>query len=242
MIASFTHNFIFIRTRKTAGTSAEIVLSAWCSDPDIITPLLPTEDEMLRVDYGGLPRNFGGPPDLQEAYIQAVARRDQGEVDRLHIAIRRSPRHDRFYGHMPARLVRDKLPHLWEPAATFTVERHPYEKVISWAYWRMHARVDQRPIDEIIEDVISDRKLSDKYIYAEGDQLLVDKVIPYNKIWEGIGELAASLGRSLPDPLPRSKSNARTDRRPPRDLLSADQRRRIAEQCAFEFELMAFER
>jgi hypothetical protein len=40
-IISFSHNFIFIKTRKTASTSLEVHLAQECTDEDIITPIYP---------------------------------------------------------------------------------------------------------------------------------------------------------------------------------------------------------
>lgn len=39
MIASYKCNFIFIKTRKTAGTSVELALGEHCGPDDIITPI-----------------------------------------------------------------------------------------------------------------------------------------------------------------------------------------------------------
>ena len=44
MIVSHRHRFIFIKTRKTAGTSIEIALSAHCGPDDIMSPIS-KEDE-----------------------------------------------------------------------------------------------------------------------------------------------------------------------------------------------------
>jgi hypothetical protein len=40
-IISFSHNFIFIKTHKTAGTSIEVHLGQECADQDIVTPIYP---------------------------------------------------------------------------------------------------------------------------------------------------------------------------------------------------------
>ena len=39
MIVSHAHKFIFLKTKKTAGTSIELALSTLCGDEDVITPL-----------------------------------------------------------------------------------------------------------------------------------------------------------------------------------------------------------
>lgn len=52
VIASHRHRFVFLKTRKTAGTSIEIALSRFCGPEDIVTPISP-EDEELRAREGG---------------------------------------------------------------------------------------------------------------------------------------------------------------------------------------------
>ncbi len=54
MIVSHEHKFIFIKTRKTAGTSIEIGLSKYCGPMDVISPI--GKDEELRGSLG-----FPGP-------------------------------------------------------------------------------------------------------------------------------------------------------------------------------------
>ena len=53
MIVSHRHRFIFLKTRKTAGTSLEIHLSQCCGDEDIVTPFGVPEP-------GHRPRNHEG--------------------------------------------------------------------------------------------------------------------------------------------------------------------------------------
>lgn len=60
-IISFSHDFIFIKTRKTAGTSLEVHFARDCADRDIITPIYP-ENPMHR------PRNYMGQNGLPMFY------------------------------------------------------------------------------------------------------------------------------------------------------------------------------
>ena len=51
MILSHEHKFIFLGTKKTAGTSIELALSELCGPDDVITPLT-REDEARRAGQG----------------------------------------------------------------------------------------------------------------------------------------------------------------------------------------------
>lgn len=53
MIVSHKHRFIFIKTRKTAGTSLEVALSGLCGPEDIVTEVRPPVP-------GHIPRNHSG--------------------------------------------------------------------------------------------------------------------------------------------------------------------------------------
>ncbi|MCL2930743.1 MAG: hypothetical protein MGG11_00075 [Trichodesmium sp. MAG_R03] len=57
MIISHKYKFIFLKTKKTAGTSIEISLSRFCGDDDIITPIDFT-DEAIRKLLGQKPQNY----------------------------------------------------------------------------------------------------------------------------------------------------------------------------------------
>ena len=52
MIISHEHKFIFLKTKKTAGTSIELALSQLCGPDDVIPPITDS-DEALRAEGSG---------------------------------------------------------------------------------------------------------------------------------------------------------------------------------------------
>lgn len=213
MIASFNHDFIFVKTRKVGGTSLEIVMSSWCSGHDIVTPI-PPEDEAMRAEFGGAARNFH-------------ERGGQGP----------------FFNHMPATDIRKTLPGLWRRSFTFAVDRHPFEKVVSRAYWNIGRRDGdaEAELDREIEAAIASRSYLNFPLYCDGDSVIVDELWRFEEMWGRLAGLAQRLGVSMPAERPRAKGGHRKDRRPAREILSADQRARIAEDAAIEFRLLGYD-
>jgi hypothetical protein len=61
MIINHEYKFIFLKTRKTAGTSLEISLSTCSGDKDIVTSIVDS-DETIRKEFGGVSaQNFNVP-------------------------------------------------------------------------------------------------------------------------------------------------------------------------------------
>jgi Sulfotransferase family len=57
MLISHKYKFIFIKTKKTAGTSIEISLSRYCGEEDVITKISP-QDEKVRNELAVKPQNY----------------------------------------------------------------------------------------------------------------------------------------------------------------------------------------
>lgn len=223
MIASFSRNFIFVKPRKVGGTSLEIVLSAWCAEEDICSPISP-EDEPLRAAFGGRPSNY---------------RAADGTV--------------RFYNHMPATEIQAQLPELWENAYKFTVERHPYEKVVSRAWWNLGRKGKlsaltlfgsrrDRAFSAEVDRTIASQDYLNYPLYCRGETPLVDEIWSHGQLSERLHAFAERIGVAMPESMPRAKGKHRRDKRSAHEILSKDQRDRIYADARFEFELMGFER
>ncbi len=213
MIASFSNNFIFLKTRKTGGTSVEIVLSSWCSAPSDVCTRITPDDEITRREFGGL------KPKGQYAGA-------------------------RINNHMPAVRVREIFPELWDRAFKFTIERHPYEKVVSRVYWNIGRRGGD-PVADFnaeLDATLDSGRFIDRDIYLIDGKIAVDEVIDYSRMWDRVAQLGEGWGKTMPEELPRAKGQHRKDRRAAADILTSEQKIRIYEAAAFEFETFGFVR
>ena len=95
---------------------------------------LPSRTNCSRLQDGKLAaRNFVGDRKLEADIAEAVLARREDAFYRLKRLARRQ---GAFRNHMAAIEVRERVPRrFWNSASKFTVERHPYEKVVSRAYW-----------------------------------------------------------------------------------------------------------
>lgn len=232
MIVSHERKFVFVKTRKTSGTSMEISLSQICGKDDIITPIS-WEDELIRLDLGGrLPQNYQGRG--EERYREMIKARK--------LKVLRARRRGRFYNHMPAVEIRDHLgKDVWEDYFTFSIERHPYEKVVSHVYF--HARGKKNwDFDQEVQRVLKKGYYISYPIYSDGDKPIVDFIVNYERMQEGLDTISERFGFDVAAHYPQTKHKFRSERRPARELLSDDIRDTIYENCKVEFDALGFER
>jgi len=97
LIVSHKNRFVFVKTRKTGGSSIEHALSEFCSGKDVLTPLPPE----VKIPY--LPRNYM----LNDQMIDP---------------------------HCSGKWILENFPDT-KDYTWFTVERHPYTKMISAFYY-----------------------------------------------------------------------------------------------------------
>ena len=176
MIVSHRNRLIFVKTRKTAGTSVEIALSKHAGPEDILTRLT-REDEFVRAAYGGV-----GPQNERIPY----ARWRATELGRL-----RWKRGPVFYNHMPARRDPADLAQAWDEYLTFSIVRNPWDVAVSAYCWR-------HPNREITlsEFLASDRlpRLVSWPILADGSGVIVDEVVRYESLREDLEQLSDRTG------------------------------------------------
>lgn len=217
MIVSHQHRFIFLRTRKTAGTSVEVALSQFCGPDDIITPISP-EDEQHRTELGFRgPQNTGFP-------LLKYSPRDFGSRIR-----KRSMK--QFYNHMPAEEVRRALGSAtWDSYFKFTVERDPYDKAISRYWWSTRSEEPRPSIEDFLLRT-QKNQISNWPIYSNDSEILADMIIQYEDLPRSLGDVGARLGLPLRLPERRLKGEHRIDRRHYSEVLTPLARARIESAC-----------
>ena len=105
MIASFLHNFIFIKTRKTGGTTVEMTLAPHCGPDDIITPI-GRDEERLRGNGVPLCRNFMRDAEAEQDYRDSMT---EGKEKKR--GIRKTVKRGMvFENHMMAADIKKELP------------------------------------------------------------------------------------------------------------------------------------
>lgn len=239
MIASFAHQFIFLKTKKTAGTSVEVALASLCGDNDIITPI-GLADELLRSRDGIVAaRNFIADTNVDNAYRRSVLDRDADRQRKVMEIVRRQG----FYSHMTAAETAIKLPKVfWDSAFKFSIVRHPYEQAVSAAYFCLHLwGLPPASLPDVLTKVCGEPWLDNSPIYSIGSRIVVDDMIRYENLEHDLRRICTKLSVSLPDELPRAKSTMRTDRRPAREILTGAQQEQVLQTCRRAFADFGYE-
>jgi len=207
LICSHAWRFVFLKTRKTAGTSVEIALSRFCGPLDVVTPLAAV-DEALRFEHcGDVARNYA------PVGMQVPTPTEQGDLvsffqgQGADVQVR-----GQFYNHQPARQVRPLLgERLWGGYFRFTIERDPFTRLPSQYFWQTQNTPDPPDFSTWLRGPLP-IKNSNQAIYVDQGGLAVNFVVDFARLEEDLALLAETFGWPLELPLPRAKSGVRRGR------------------------------
>jgi hypothetical protein len=210
MIISHEHKFIFLKTKKTAGTSIELALSALCGPGDIITPLTAV-DEALRANGRGaqnwrLHGWWQSPRPLFKRRFLKFTAEDYG-----------------FYNHMPAEEAKALLndDNAWRSYFKFAFDRNPWDRQVSWYHHRYRRKDTPPPFADFI---YGDRRarINNYEIYSIGGQPAVDFVGRFETLEQDLRHALGQVGLKLESEMPRAKTNFRPNALPYRDYYDGD--------------------
>jgi hypothetical protein len=204
LIISHKYKFIFIKTRKTAGSSIEVGLSKVCGTEDIVTPLTPAVD-------GHKPRNHHG-----------------------------------FTNHIKASRIKAKVSaEIWNNYLKFAFERNPFDKVVSWYWWRKKRHGLSDTFDEFIEKCTngkySYRFPVDYDKYAIDGKVVVDFIGRYESLQDDLKQIYQRLGIPFEDKLTYQKDDSRKDKNDYRTFYNEDTKKLISNMFHREISLLGYE-
>ncbi|MEX0745824.1 MAG: sulfotransferase family 2 domain-containing protein [Phycisphaeraceae bacterium] len=230
MIISHQHKFIFLKTKKTAGTAIEAALSELCGPLDVITPYR-EESETDRKGLG--PQNYRIEHPLKPK--RPLWRKLLGRPERYyHHSVG-------FYEHMPASRVRDYVgEEVWRSYFKFAFDRNPWDRQVSWYLYKTKSK----SIRPSFERFMQDRRRAFVTNYAQytiDGALAVDFVGRYENLQDDLAKALdlAGVGRHLEVP----RTNVTPDKDQARDYrsyYSDATRERVAEWYAPEIALLHY--
>lgn len=201
MIVSHKHRFIFLKTRKTAGTSIEYGLRQICGSEDVITP---TIEEKGPGNVVALPQEGIGPQNYVHRH-RWLMRLRPWKYSRENRFARRA-----FEQHMTAASARNFLSaKIWRSYFKFSIERNPWDRQVSLYYWRMRGRAQPESFEEFLlrnpEPII--RNWDN---YAIGNEIITDRVMRYENLAADYEKVLADIGVDISDaPLQQMKTGLR---------------------------------
>jgi hypothetical protein len=183
MIISHEHKFIFLKTKKTAGTAIEAALSELCGPSDVITPYR----EESEVDRKGLkPQNYriDHPLKPKRPLLKRILMRPERYY---HPSVG-------YYEHMPASTVRDYVgEEVWRSYFKFAFDRNPWDRQVSWYLYKTKSKA-ARPSFERFMGSRRRAYVNNHEIYMLDDALAVDFLGRYESLEEDLNTALANAG------------------------------------------------
>ena len=249
VIISHKHKFIYIKTRKTASTSIQVLLENFCGKDDIITPLNRTTTEK-GVLYNKRARNYKGIISILKifkyqiicllrckhstkhlkTFIYSYLKLQQKSKIRLFLS--------RLTSHMSVEKVKTKIGDLiWKSYFKFTFERNPWDKVISLYYHRE----PEIPFNEWIKTFSLNLRSQPLNfpLYSINGKVELDFIGKFENLYEDLKYIFNKLNLPLVD-LPFEKASFRRNKENYRNYYDDNSKKIIEKFYKREIELMRY--
>lgn len=207
MIVSFSRKFIFIKTRKVAGTSVELFLSQFCGDEDILTVAGAADQKKTRVNARNADLPGYGKGRMLKRFGKLIGRPAFG--------------HGGFYNHMPAKEIRRLIgEEIWNSFFKFSIERNPWDRQVSLYHWHYRQKAEKPSFDRFVSSPFL-RKTSPNFdTYAIDGEIAVDQVCRYENLAGDLQTVLKRIGLDAEVELPRAKAGFRSKTKNWRDYYT----------------------
>ncbi|GAB5376745.1 MAG: hypothetical protein AcusKO_32070 [Acuticoccus sp.] len=216
MLVSHRKKFIYLKTRKTGGTSVEVALE----------PFALPEGERAEAD------------DTQTEMIETEA----GIVG----ARSRQASRSQYYNHMSAKHLSQMLPaDVWSGYAKICNVRNPWDKVVSkfhWARRKSPPQSREQAVTGFREWIATTKDFGEDIdIYTIDGELVADHVIRYQHLDADFAKVCEALDIPV-EPLPKYKAKARgrSERVPYVDYYDDSARELVAKLFVREIEIFGW--
>ncbi len=214
MIISHRHRFIFIKNRKTAGTSIEKALTTICGPDDVITPF--RVNMPLGGDLATEARNFDGSFNPIREVISCSSPLEAAR------AVRDFIERPKFYNHMRASSVRARVPqNVWRSYYKFCFERNSWDKTASFYSWVNKIEKNKPSFADYLRNAganqTNDQAFASDWVrYTDRSGVIVDDIFDYSDINAGLRIALERIGvaeaDAVIDAIPALNSGVRAPR------------------------------
>ncbi len=193
MILSHEHKFIFIKTKKTAGTAIEAALSELCGPLDVITPYR-AESELDRAGRGPQNYRIEHPLKPQRSFMRKLLRRPERY---WHQTVG-------FYEHIPAERIRAYVgQEVWDSYFKFAFDRNPWDRQVSWYFYKTKSKAERPEFESFMQS--RRRAYVDNHeLYMLDGALAVDFLGRYENLEADLASALARIGITKRISVPRS--------------------------------------
>ncbi len=237
MIISHKYKCIFIKTKKTAGTSLEMAFSKFLGPLDIITPIS-GRDELIRQNKYGI-----GSQHFRKGFSEYSFK----DIARLFV---KGIRAKKYCNHNSAELVRQNLGEdLFDSYYKFTIERNPWDKLVSRFYWQKSQEMTPGCEKEQFREYVRSGEAFDGAtgyeMYAINSVPAMDFYVLYEELETGLKKVSETLnlGQNLYDVMKniKAKANNRSRKTSYHSYYDDETQNIVATACAREIELFGFQ-
>jgi hypothetical protein len=178
VLVSHGKEFVFLKTRKAAGTSTEMLLERFCALPGHVVSEA-TQTVMSRAGIIGR-RLVSAPPEASSP------------------SRRRSPD---WYNHMPAHEVARLLgPERWSSYAKVSCVRNPFDRTLSMFHWRLQLGTrepEPARLPILFRQFVETDWPDDREVVMIDNRIVVDHFIRYESLKQDLAALARALALDI---------------------------------------------